>query len=106
MKPLYLTSKTDNNYLPDKDMPTWPSGERKEKNIILSPVKCFERMIRKNTRCHSCFYPSIATATIVKFKNVAYTLVRNDAGKDHNGMLDNVYIYVRSSKYFSITLPW
>ena len=87
MKSLYLTSKTDNYYLSDKDMSMWPSGERKEKNIILSPVKCFERMIRKNTRCHSCFYPSIATETIVKFKKVAYTLVRDDTVKDPNGML-------------------
>lgn len=76
MKPLYLTSKTENQYLPDAEMPSLPSGERKEKNIILTPVKCFERMIRKNTRCHSCFYPSISTSTVVKFKRVAYTLVR------------------------------
>jgi len=76
MKPLYVTSHTLNNYLDDRDMPLLPNGERKEKNIILSPVKCFERMIRKNTRCHGCFYPSISIDAIVKFKKVAYSLVR------------------------------
>mmetsp|Transcript_12829 Transcript_12829/g.19273 ORF Transcript_12829/g.19273 Transcript_12829/m.19273 type:complete len:436 (+) Transcript_12829:1-1308(+) len=76
MKPLYVTSHTLNNYLDDRDMPLLSNGERKEKNIILTPVKCFERMIRKNTRCHGCFYPSISIDAVIKFKKVAYSLVR------------------------------
>lgn len=65
-----------NQYLDDGDMPKLPNGERKEKNIILSPVKCFERIIRKNTRCHGCFYPSLSIAAVIRFKQMAYELVR------------------------------
>lgn len=77
MKPLYLNS-TAHEYYAD------PPDAEKHPHISLTPTKCFERVIRKNTGCHSCFYPSLSASAVNKFKETAYKLVKRPTPPPHH----------------------
>lgn len=76
MKPLYLNS-TAPEYYAD------PNENEKHPNIILTHQKCFERVIRRNTGCHTCFYPSVSASAVTKFKETAYKLVKTSPSPIH-----------------------
>eukprot|EP01038_Epipyxis_sp_PR26KG_P014856 gene14856-19967_t len=65
MKPIYIGSEAPDDYVyPNTTHP----------NIVLGKKMCFERLLRRNVRCHGCFYPSLSFEVIHKFKHVAYKL--------------------------------
>ncbi len=72
MKPLYVTSRDPDGYLT-------PPKDKVHRNIFLSSAKCFEKLVRRNTRCMTCFYPGISADAVQKFKATAYTMLPKTA---------------------------
>ena len=69
MKPLYLSSKVIDNEI------TVPL-ERRHPSFHLKSITCMERVIRNPMRCTSCFHNSLSSSAVIKFKQVAYNLIK------------------------------
>lgn len=81
-KPIYVGSSDPDGY-------TDPAPELRLPDLKVSNEKCFERVIRKNTQCHTCFYPSLSVSAVVKFKEVAYSTVRKVPALTHHFSANN-----------------
>jgi hypothetical protein len=68
MQPVYVGSANPSGYI------TVPA-ERMERGFGMKSGTCLQRVIRNPARCQHCFHNSISSSAVVKFKEVAYSMI-------------------------------